>query len=319
MSALTVRDKEISSGLVAKQKMITSLLMGDKSKSDKFLATAVKVAGDSKLSACKVESVIDACILVAQLGLDLNPVISHAYLVPYKDSVQVIVTARGYTAIATRTGWKIKSFIVYEDDFFNYEINGFKETIIFRKNLDTAGETFKYAVAMAESPDGELYIEVMNKGQVDKIRATSQSGGKTDKWGKPTIWEQWYDQQALKTVIKRLNKKLPLGEQMMLAIQSDEAIIETVEATPTPQQIDINSMAQTKPKEEPISDAETVEQTPLEKFFNGRGMTDDEKVNFTKWANITDETVSGFLALGQGKCEEILEEFYAEKEAEINV
>ena len=49
------------------------------------------------------------------------------------------------------------------------------------------------------------------------------------------------------------------------------------------------------------------------------GMTDDEKRNFIKWANITDETEEGFLALGQGKCEEILEEFYAEKEAEINV
>lgn len=261
MSALTVRDQAISSGLVAKQKMITSLLMGDKSKSDKFLATAVKVAGDSKLSACRVESVIDACILVAQLGLDLNPVISHAYLVPYKDSVQVIVTARGYTAIATRTGWKIKSFIVYEDDFFNYEINGFQETITFRKNLDTAGETFKYAVAMAESPDGELYIEVMNKGQVDKIRATSQSGGKVDKWNKPTIWEQWYDQQALKTVIKRLNKKLPLGEQMMLAIASDENTIETVEATPTEKHVDLNVMMQTKkvyPNPEPTQEAEVI-------------------------------------------------------------
>ena len=116
--------------------------------------------------------------------------------------------------------------------------------------------------------------------------------------------------------------------QVMFGLQTSEEVgdigkVTTVEAIPSAPQIDLNAMMQTKvtPKVEPIKEAEVIEPelSGLGKFFNGRGMTDDEKRNFIKWANITDETEEGFLALGQGKCEEILEEFYAEKEAEINV
>jgi hypothetical protein len=117
--------------------------------------------------------------------------------------------------------------------------------------------------------------------------------------------------------------------QVMFGLQTSEEAgdigkVTTVEAIPSAPQVDLNAMMKAPnvtPKVEPIKEAEVVEPelSRLEKFFNGRGMTDDEKVNFTKWANITNETVDGFLDLGQGKCEEILESFYAEKEAEINV
>lgn len=138
--------------------------------------------------------------------------------------------------------------------------------------------------------------------------------------------------------------------QVMFGLQTSEEAndieITTVEAIPKetaiPQKVDLNAMAQkipeTKPKpkpkvaEEPKPDpkpepitpvdltdaiedveAEISEPTRLEKFFSGRGMSVEEKVAFTAWANINDETVDGFLDLGLGRCEEILEQFYAEK------
>ena len=212
---VATRDEQIKNGLLAQQKMVNSLL-GDKEKSNKFLATAVKVANDYKLRECHPQSIIDACINVAQLDLDLSPMLSHAYLVPFKAkkeasvaSVQLIISARGYTALLERIGWKIKSYIVSEDDDFTYSVDGFEETIKFEKNLDSSDENFKYAVAVAKAPDGTLYVEVMNKLQIEKHRKVSQN--QSDKAS--GVWLDWYDRMALKTVIKKLVKKLPLGEE----------------------------------------------------------------------------------------------------------
>ncbi len=205
------RELQIKEGLLAQQKMITSLF-GDKEKSNKFLATAVKVANDYKLSACHPQSIIDACVNVAQLNLDLSPMLQHAYLVPFGKKVQLIISARGYTALLERIGWKIKSYIVNESDTFIYEVDGFDEIIKLEKDLDGTSEVFKYAVAVAKAPDGTLYVEVMNKQQIEKHRKVSQN----QKSDKPSgVWLDWYDQMALKTVIKKLVKKLPLGEEQI--------------------------------------------------------------------------------------------------------
>ena len=216
------REGQIKDGLVAKQKQINSLL-GDKKKADKFLATAVAVANDYKLSKCHPNSIIDACVNVAQMGLDLSPVLSHAYLVPFKQSVQLIVSAKGYTAMLARTGWKVKTYIVHESDQFEYTIEGFNENVTFKKDLDNESDKMRYAVALAESPDGTLYVEVMNKVQVEKHRKVSQNQNSNNPTG---VWLDWYDEMSLKTVLKKLVKKLPIGEDISIAISIDDKPID---------------------------------------------------------------------------------------------
>lgn len=239
-SNLAIREKQIKTGLIAQQRVITSLL-GDKKKSDKFMATASKVANDFKLANCNVDSIIDACVTVAQLNLDLSPALSHAYIVPFKGRVQLIVSARGYTALLARTGWKIKSYIVNEGDEFDYTMDGFEESVKFKKNIDNEDEIFKYAVALALSPDGTLYIEIMNAKQIDKHRKVSSN----QKGENPTgVWADWFDEMAMKTVIKKLVKKLPMGEDISRAIEVDEKPIEAEiikEETPV---VNLNDMVQ---------------------------------------------------------------------------
>jgi len=226
---LTPREKQINDGLVAQHKMIQSLF-GDKEKAAKFTATAVKVANDFKLAECYPQSILDACINVAQLGLDLSPNLAHAYLVPFKKNVQLIVSARGYTALLARTGWSIKSFIVTENDEFDYRMDGFEDTITFVKDLDTTDSKFRYAVAMAKSPNGELFVEVMNDSQIEKHRLVSsnQNGAKSG------VWLSWFEEMAKKTVIKKLVKKLPIGEDIANVVAADDKpieveVVETVE------------------------------------------------------------------------------------------
>ena len=258
MNNITQREQTIKSGLLAQQRMVKSLL-GDKAKADKFLATAAKVATDYKLSNCNPQSIIDACIQVAQLNLDLSPSLAQAYLVPFRtksggENVQLIVSKNGYIVLLDRAGWKTKSFIVREDDYFSYKINGFEEKIEFERNLDATDESFKYAVAMAKSPDGEIFIEIMNKAQIEKHRLVSnnQKGEPSD------VWAQWYEEMAIKTVFKKLAKKLPLGEEVATAISVDDKVIEvTPEEKPNE---DLNKMLE-QPKEEKkeVVDQETGE------------------------------------------------------------
>lgn len=260
---LVTRESEIKTGLVSQQKIINSLL-GDKEKSDKFMATALKVSSDPKLLKCTSESIINACVTVAQVGLDLSPVLQHAYLVPYKTSVQLIVSAKGYTALMARTGWEIKSYVVSDKDEFKYEIDGFDDIVSYKRNLDESGN-FKYAVAIAKSPSGSLFVEVMNKSDIEKRRLassnqtsineyTSAENKKKIEAGLPVgVWDEWYEAMALKSVIKSLAKKLPIGEDIASVIDVDDKVIETVEATPS-KSVDINSMLN-KPK---AQDAEIV-------------------------------------------------------------
>ena len=250
------RELQIRDGLIAQQKIVKSLL-GDKKKSDKFLATALKVANDYKLKECHPQSIVDACINVAQLNLDLSPSLSHAYLVPFKAkkdakvaNVQLIISARGYTALLSRNGWNVKSFVVNENDTFSYKMNGFEENIVFEKNLDDTEENLKYAVALAKSPNGELFVEVMNKAQIEKHRKVSQN----QKDDKPTgVWADWYDEMAKKTVIKKLVKSLPLGEDIAQATFVDDKPIEAQIEEPKPT---LNDMPKHNPETGEIEDIE---------------------------------------------------------------
>ena len=262
---LVQREQQIKQGLMAQQRVIKSLF-GDKKKADKFLATASKVANDYKLANCRVDSIIDACVTVAQLNLDLSPALSHAYIVPFKGTVQLIVSARGYTALLARSGWKIKSYIVNEEDEFDYIIDGFEESIKFKKNIDNDTETFKYAVALAKSPDGTLYIEIMNAKQIDKHRKVSSN----QKGAEPTgVWADWFEEMAQKTVIKKLVKKLPIGEDVANAVAVDDKPIDVeVESERKSDEVDLNEMLKQNitPKEVEVQhehvDTETGEVLP---------------------------------------------------------
>jgi recombination protein RecT len=246
---LTPRETQINTGLALQHKMIKSLF-GDEKKANKFTATAVKVANDYKLSECHPNSIIDACITVAQMNLDLSPALAHAYIVPFKKSVQLIVSARGYTALLARTGWKIKSYIVNAEDEFEYFIDNFNESIKFKKNIDSETETFKYAVALAQSPDGTLFVEIMNVKQIDKHRKVSSN----QKGAKPTgVWADWFNEMATKTVIKKLVKKLPIGEEIANVVEKDDKPIElkgkVIEEPKKEEPIDLNSLGTAPIKE----------------------------------------------------------------------
>lgn len=210
-------------------KMLKTLL-GDEKKANSFMATAYKtILSNPNINNCSLRSIINVIVGIAELGLSPNPKLGEAYITPLKlktgeTVATLIIGAKGYIKIMYRIDWKIKSYIVGKNDFFEWESNLFDEKVLFKKNLDKGSGEFKNAVAMAQSPKGDIFIQVMGKQEIEKHRMMSNTKNKNNPIPSG-IWEQWYSEMALKTVVKKLvTKQLPIDLDGLF--EKEEQIIE---------------------------------------------------------------------------------------------
>ena len=165
---------------------------------------------------CTDVSILRGIIIGAQLGLDVSGVGGKAYLVPYKGVAQFQVGWRGLVELAMRTG-KIVAIYgreVYEGEEFAYE-DGMVQRLQHVPSIG-AGDPGKIvgAWAVAVFANGFRQIEVMNRWQIDQVRQSSkaQSGP----------WYTHFGQMAIKTVVKRLCKKLPDSVEMQMALEMED-------------------------------------------------------------------------------------------------
>jgi recombination protein RecT len=201
-----------------KKKSILSFFNGDLAKTNKFMATGFKVALDYNLNNCTPDSIVKVLLSIAELQLDPNPLLAEAYIVPYGKKATLIIGSKGYIKILAKEGWRIKSYIVGENDSFEYKIDLFDEIVKFEKNLEDSGD-FKYAVALAQSPNKDINVLVMNKKEIEKHRKASNNQKSQEPTG---VWQQWYEEMATKTVVKKLCKKLPLNMDISLLEEKEK-------------------------------------------------------------------------------------------------
>jgi recombinational DNA repair protein RecT len=117
---------------------------------------------------------------------------------------------------------KVGANAVYEGDDFEYSYGFDIQLKHIPKGARGAGkEKLTHVYAYAVAPNGEKYLEVMDKEQIEEIRLRSDSGKKN-----VGPWFTDYPEMARKTVIRRLYKYLPKGknhEAVSEAINLDEA------------------------------------------------------------------------------------------------
>lgn len=118
----------------------------------------------------------------------------------------------------------ISSHVVYSGDHFDYEIDENGEHITHKPNfIGERGEpTLAYAIARVTN--GGVYAEVMNKEQIEQVKAKSPSKDKAD-----SPWKHWPDEMWRKTVMRRLSKKLPTSTEIMDVIERDNFLYEKEE------------------------------------------------------------------------------------------
>ncbi len=191
-----------------------------------------------KLKECTSESLFGAVLACAQLGLEPNTPMGHAYMVPFKNNqqnrmdVQVIFGYRGLIDLARRSGQieSISAHAVFQNDEFSYEY-GLDEHCKHIPSDGNRGEiTHFYAVAKFKG--GGHAFEVMSRTKVEEIRDESKNYKFAKNKGS-TVWGQHFEEMGRKTVIRRLYKYLPTSIEMAAADTGDGSIVTELPETRT--------------------------------------------------------------------------------------
>jgi len=163
------------------------------------------------------ESLKNAIINVAAIGISLNPAAAQAYLVPRDNMVCLDISYRGLVKLATDSGsilWA-KSELVYKGDEFVY--NG-PSTLpqhnadVFADGREPTPETIKGVYTLAKTPDGDYLVDIMTIKEIEKVRMASKA--------KNGPWFQYFGEMCKKTALKRASKQWPATDKSRL----DQAI-----------------------------------------------------------------------------------------------
>lgn len=187
---------------------------------------------------CEIPSLISAIGQCAQMGLEPNTVLGHAYLIPFGaknkggqwiKNVQVIVGYKGLIDLARRSGHivSIAAHEVREKDTFELEY-GLEEKLRHVPYLagDRGAVVGYYAVAHMK--DGGHAFDFMPNNEVMEIRNGSQGYKQaitTAEKYKKTATHPWIDHEiemGKKTAVRRLAKMLPLSIEFNTAVAVDD-------------------------------------------------------------------------------------------------
>jgi recombination protein RecT len=186
-----------------------------------------EVRTNKALAQCDQRSFLGAIMMCAQLGLEPGGALGHVYLVPFRNNergsmdVQVIIGYRGMIELARRSGQiqSIEARAVYEGDVFEVEL-GLNSNLRHVPDFDNPNrsnpEKLRFVYAVAHLKDGGVQFEVMSRKEIETVRAASKSGNSNK-----SPWVTHFEQMALKTVVRRLFKWLPISIELAHAIEQD--------------------------------------------------------------------------------------------------
>lgn len=148
-----------------------------------------------------------------------------------KDAVAYWPMVGGLRKIAAKHGFSLEAHAVYANDEFEWVL-GYEPSVTHRPPaLDQERGELMGAYAVATSAEGQKFLEVMGRGEIEKVRASSsafRSG-----FGP---WVDWPAEMFRKTVARRLFKQLPLGDleehEQRVAFPSESAV--EVATSPVP-------------------------------------------------------------------------------------
>lgn len=184
--------------------------------------TLTTLKTNPKLLECSIESLLGCVLTSAQLGLEPN-LLGSCYFIPFKGQVSFQIGYKGLIDLATRKGdcLNIVAQEVREGDKFYYEY-GRNENLVHVPAPSAQRGELEYFYAYANLKSGGFAFQVMHISDIEKIRDEHSISYKYDT--KNSIWAKHFESMALKTVIKRLIKYLPISVEAQSAIANDETV-----------------------------------------------------------------------------------------------
>lgn len=175
-----------------------------------------------KVASGNRQSLADAVMNVAAIGISLNPAKKQAYLVPRNGAICLDISYRGMADMATMSGsirW-VQAKLVRANDSF--QLNGIDQQPThdydpFAEDDDRGQIVGVYAVA--KTPDGDYLTHTMSIARVLAIRDRSDAWKSfVSKKAKSCPWATDEEQMILKTCIKQGHKTWPRSERLESAI-----------------------------------------------------------------------------------------------------
>lgn len=200
---------------------------------DRFIRTVVTaVQMNPKLLEADRRSLFASCMKAAQDGLmpDGREAVLNIYSTKVKnpggdswvDMVQFLPMVRGLLKAIRNSGEvaSVDAAAVYERDHFRF-VRGDDPRIEHEPYLgaEEAGDVVA-AYVIVKLVNGETHREVMSKRDIEKVREASKAPNGPG-------WSKWYDQFAIKSVVKRAYKLLPSSsDRLDRVIEHDNEAME---------------------------------------------------------------------------------------------
>lgn len=169
---------------------------------------------------CDRQSIFNAAMSAACLGLEVDGVTGQAYLIPFKGKAQLVIGYKGFNTLAARSGITITSAVVREGDDFDYQLG--TAAYVRHKPKGSKGR-ITHAWACAQSLDRPAVVEVLDIDELMAVKARSPGAKRSDSpWNDPAIG---FPAMCQKTAKRRLARAMPMNI-MQQAARMDEAVDE---------------------------------------------------------------------------------------------
>lgn len=180
---------------------------------------------------CTPQSIINAAMTFAVLGLPVDGATGQGFLLPFRDNekrvrvAQAVIGYKGYNTLGARAGLTITAGTVREGDEFEYR-RGSGAFVSHRPRLNSDARIVAFW-ACAEACDRPPSIEVLALEEVLAIRSKSRAAGRgTGPWHDERVG---FPAMGEKSARRRLARSLPLvfnAPQYHLAARMEEAVDE---------------------------------------------------------------------------------------------
>lgn len=177
-----------------------------------------------KLLECTRVSLLGCIVQCAQLGLEPDGLLGHAYLLPFFNNrqnrmeCQLIVGYKGLLKLARQSGEiaSISARVVHERDDFEFEY-GLEEKLRHVPSMEPDPGKPVYAYAIFRLKDGSHHFDVMSAREIESIRKRSKAANNGP-------WVTDPEEMWKKTVLRRASKMSPasIEDRMARAIVLDE-------------------------------------------------------------------------------------------------
>lgn len=178
------------------------------------------IESNPMLAQCQRHTVESSIKNVASVGLSLNPIHGYAHLVPeskkygdqYLKDCFLRISYKGLIKLATDSGAikKVHAEIVRENDtfIFNGVFNEPKHVITTPFNETLRGNPIG-VYCLAVDNEGGFITDMMSWNEVLKIKSKAKI---------QNVWNEWLEEMAKKTILKRASKQWPKSNRLETAV-----------------------------------------------------------------------------------------------------